>query len=148
MFTYLHILCVYLQSFLQAKILLEEGAEVNFTNKQGLTALAVAAANNRNYMLSFLHRNGASINKPTNEGLTPLHIATSQNNDKMAGYIIDRDGDFNGKHHGRSPIDYVDNSWKFKRVNIENIGGPITKVNYKRHIYIIYCLGCAERNYS
>ena len=114
--------------YLQAKILLEEGAGINVTNKQGLTALAVAAANNKNYMLSFLHRNGACINKPTNEGLTPLHIATTQNNDKMAKYIIDRNGDFNGKHHGRSPLDYVDNSWKFKRVNIENIGGPITKV--------------------
>ena len=94
--------------------------------------MATAAANDRNYMLSFLHRHGASINKPTNEGLTPLHIATAKNNDKMVQFIIDRSGDFNGKHHGRSPIDYVDNSWQFKRVNVENMGGPITKVIYAK----------------
>ena len=119
--------------------MLDEGADIHASNKQGLTAMSSAAANNRDHMIDYLYRHGASINKPTNEGLTPLHIATVKNNEKVARYIITRNGDFNGKHHGRSPIDYVDNSWKFKRVNIENIGGPITKVkiiNFAFHFHI------------
>lgn len=49
--------------------------EINLVDKDGFTALHMAARYNRKNVVNYLIDNGADINKAGKEGLTPLHLA-------------------------------------------------------------------------
>ncbi|XP_059537150.1 protein phosphatase 1 regulatory subunit 12A [Myotis daubentonii] len=57
--------------------LLHRGADINYANVDGLTALHQACIDDNVDMVKFLVENGANINQPDNEGWIPLHAAAS-----------------------------------------------------------------------
>ena len=58
-----------------AKFLLEEGADINYQDKNRPSALHVAIAYDERYLVELLLKEGASPNVMDNKGDTPLHIA-------------------------------------------------------------------------
>ncbi|XP_006882609.1 PREDICTED: protein phosphatase 1 regulatory subunit 12A-like isoform X3 [Elephantulus edwardii] len=62
--------------------LLHRGADINYANVDGLTALHQACIDDNADMVKFLVENGANINQPDNEGWIPLHAAAS------CGYLV------------------------------------------------------------
>lgn len=57
------------------ELLLENGANVNFSNESGYTALHWAAYQGNDRIVDLLIRNGAKINSRNINGWTPLHEA-------------------------------------------------------------------------
>jgi len=55
--------------------LLDQGANVNSTNKQGETPLHAAASANQSQVAMLLIQKGANVNSTTTGGWTPLHTA-------------------------------------------------------------------------
>uniref|UniRef100_A0A8C5PCK3 Protein phosphatase 1 regulatory subunit n=1 Tax=Leptobrachium leishanense TaxID=445787 RepID=A0A8C5PCK3_9ANUR len=70
--------------------LLERGADINYANVDGLTALHQACIDDNIDMVKFLVESGASINQPDNEGWIPLHAASSCGYLDIAEYLISR----------------------------------------------------------
>ncbi|XP_063998035.1 protein phosphatase 1 regulatory subunit 12A isoform X1 [Pogoniulus pusillus] len=68
--------------------LLERGADINYANVDGLTALHQACIDDNVDMVKFLVENGANINQPDNEGWIPLHAAASCGYLDIAEYLI------------------------------------------------------------
>ncbi|XP_068132722.1 protein phosphatase 1 regulatory subunit 12A isoform X4 [Hyperolius riggenbachi] len=68
--------------------LLDRGADINYANVDGLTALHQACIDDNLEMVKFLVENGASINQPDNEGWIPLHAASSCGYLDIAEYLI------------------------------------------------------------
>ncbi|MEE6480685.1 hypothetical protein FKM82_012650 [Ascaphus truei] len=68
--------------------LLDRGADINYANVDGLTALHQACIDDNIDMVKFLVENGASINQPDNEGWIPLHAASSCGYLDIAEYLI------------------------------------------------------------
>ncbi|XP_048861801.1 protein phosphatase 1 regulatory subunit 12A isoform X5 [Brienomyrus brachyistius] len=68
--------------------LLERGADINYANVDGLTALHQACIDDNVDMVMFLVQNGANINQPDNEGWIPLHAAASCGYMDIAKYLI------------------------------------------------------------
>ncbi|XP_073507974.1 protein phosphatase 1 regulatory subunit 12A isoform X2 [Phyllobates terribilis] len=68
--------------------LLDRGADINYANVDGLTALHQACIDDNLEMVKFLVENGASINQPDNEGWIPLHAASSCGYIDIAEYLI------------------------------------------------------------
>lgn len=63
-----------------AKMLLENHADVNISNKTGQIALHYAASKNNLQMLNLLLENGSNINTRDKYGMTPLHRSVSKGN--------------------------------------------------------------------
>jgi ankyrin repeat protein len=57
-------------------ILVENGAELNSTNKRGVTPLQLAAARRHLEVVKYLVDKGADVNKADRNGSTPLMMAT------------------------------------------------------------------------
>ena len=57
------------------KLLLEAGADTEFKDKNGMTALHAAAAQSRVKCIRQLVEGGADVNSRDNNGNTPLHTA-------------------------------------------------------------------------
>ncbi|XP_058857917.1 protein phosphatase 1 regulatory subunit 12A isoform X2 [Acipenser ruthenus] len=68
--------------------LLQQGADINHTNVDGLTALHQACIDENLEMVEFLVEHGANVNQPDNEGWTPLHAAASCGFTDIAGFLI------------------------------------------------------------
>ncbi|MGH0171444.1 UNVERIFIED_CONTAM: hypothetical protein FKN15_061165 [Acipenser sinensis] len=68
--------------------LLQQGADINHTNVDGLTALHQACIDENLEMVEFLVEHGANVNQPDNEGWTPLHAAASCGFTEIAGFLI------------------------------------------------------------
>ncbi|XP_060694762.1 protein phosphatase 1 regulatory subunit 12A isoform X4 [Hemiscyllium ocellatum] len=68
--------------------LLLQGADINYTNVDGLTALHQACIDENLDMVTFLVEHGANINQPDNEGWTALHAAASCGFMEIAEYLI------------------------------------------------------------
>ena len=58
------------------KLLVENGAQVNAKNSEGITRLHIDVVFGRLRYVQYLLDNGASAKVTTNEGVTPLHLAT------------------------------------------------------------------------
>ncbi|XP_041132193.1 protein phosphatase 1 regulatory subunit 12A-like isoform X2 [Polyodon spathula] len=69
-------------------VLLQQGASINHTNVDGLTALHQACIDENLEMVEFLVEHGANVNQPDNEGWTPLHAAASCGFTEIAGFLI------------------------------------------------------------
>lgn len=67
------------------KILLEHGADINFTNENGQTELHMAADRGSIEVLEALAENGADVNFKDKNGQTPVHSAAASGN----SFIID-----------------------------------------------------------
>ncbi|XP_041074475.1 protein phosphatase 1 regulatory subunit 12B-like isoform X5 [Polyodon spathula] len=70
--------------------LLQQGADINHTNVDGLTALHQACIDENQEMVEFLVEHGANVNQPDNEGWTPLHAAASCGFTEIAGFLISK----------------------------------------------------------
>ncbi|GCC29154.1 hypothetical protein chiPu_0007591 [Chiloscyllium punctatum] len=68
--------------------LLLQGADINYTNVDGLTALHQACIDENLDMVTFLVEHGANVNQPDNEGWTALHAAASCGFMEIAEYLI------------------------------------------------------------
>ncbi|XP_059507896.1 protein phosphatase 1 regulatory subunit 12A-like isoform X7 [Stegostoma tigrinum] len=68
--------------------LLQQGADINYTNVDGLTALHQACIDENLDMVTFLVEHGANINQPDNEGWTALHAAASCGFMEITEYLI------------------------------------------------------------
>ena len=105
----------------EATLLIENGANIDFLNALGRTALHEAAKYSRYEVASFLIREGANVNAETEArtvkdihwgqrlgeaNLTPLHEAIGVGNEKMVAILIE--GEANVNHvspGGWSPLD-------------------------------------------
>ncbi|XP_078271281.1 protein phosphatase 1 regulatory subunit 12A-like isoform X5 [Rhinoraja longicauda] len=68
--------------------LLQKGADINYTNVDGLTALHQACIDENLSMVTFLLEHGVDVNQPDNEGWTALHAAASCGFMEITQYLI------------------------------------------------------------
>ncbi|XP_017135252.1 protein phosphatase 1 regulatory subunit 12B isoform X19 [Drosophila miranda] len=90
--------CVYLAACLSGEKdevmqLLDQGADINTANVDGLTALHQACIDDSLPMVEFLVKRGADINRQDNEGWTPLHATASCGFVSIARYLVENGAD-------------------------------------------------------
>ncbi|XP_032309584.1 protein phosphatase 1 regulatory subunit 12A isoform X20 [Drosophila ananassae] len=90
--------CVFLAACLsgdKAEViqLLDQGADINTANVDGLTALHQACIDDNLDMVEFLVERGADINRQDNEGWTPLHATASCGFMSIARYLVENGAD-------------------------------------------------------
>ncbi|KAM8709728.1 hypothetical protein ACLKA7_016524 [Drosophila subpalustris] len=73
--------------------LIEDGADINTANVDGLTALHQACIDDKLEMVEFLVTHGADINRQDNEGWTPLHATASCGFVSIAQYLVENHAD-------------------------------------------------------
>ncbi|XP_030081537.1 protein phosphatase 1 regulatory subunit 12A isoform X9 [Drosophila hydei] len=73
--------------------LLDQGADINTANVDGLTALHQACIDDKLEMVEFLIEHGADINRQDNEGWTPLHATASCGFVSIACYLVEHNAD-------------------------------------------------------
>ncbi|XP_075065692.1 protein phosphatase 1 regulatory subunit 12A isoform X1 [Mixophyes fleayi] len=89
--------------------LLDRGADINYANVDGLTALHQACIDDNLDMVKFLVENGASINQPDNEGWIPLHAASSCGYLDIAEYLISQGANVGAVNsEGDTPLDIAE----------------------------------------
>ncbi|XP_018427210.1 PREDICTED: protein phosphatase 1 regulatory subunit 12A [Nanorana parkeri] len=89
--------------------LLDRGADINYANVDGLTALHQACIDDNVEMVKFLVENGASINQPDNEGWIPLHAASSCGYVDIAEYLISQGANVGAVNsEGDTPLDIAE----------------------------------------
>ncbi|XP_053572730.1 protein phosphatase 1 regulatory subunit 12A isoform X2 [Bombina bombina] len=89
--------------------LLDRGADINYANVDGLTALHQACIDDNLDMVKFLVENGASINQPDNEGWIPLHAASSCGYIDIAEYLISHGANVGAVNsEGDTPLDIAE----------------------------------------
>ncbi|XP_040266342.1 protein phosphatase 1 regulatory subunit 12A isoform X2 [Bufo bufo] len=89
--------------------LLDRGADINYANVDGLTALHQACIDDNLEMVKFLVENGASINQPDNEGWIPLHAASSCGYLDIAEYLISQGANVGAVNsEGDTPLDIAE----------------------------------------
>ncbi|XP_040199864.1 protein phosphatase 1 regulatory subunit 12A [Rana temporaria] len=89
--------------------LLDRGADINYANVDGLTALHQACIDDNIEMVKFLVENGASINQPDNEGWIPLHAASSCGYLDIAEYLISQGANVGAVNsEGDTPLDIAE----------------------------------------
>ncbi|XP_067012407.2 protein phosphatase 1 regulatory subunit 12A isoform X2 [Anabrus simplex] len=69
--------------------LLQQGADINTANVDGLTALHQLCIDDNLDMVEFLVEHGADVNRGDNEGWTPLHATVSCGFVSIAKYLIE-----------------------------------------------------------
>ncbi|KAH6712645.1 hypothetical protein BKA61DRAFT_521868 [Leptodontidium sp. MPI-SDFR-AT-0119] len=70
------------------EMLIDEGANINFRSKSGITPLTLAIQNQRADIVLKLLTKGAKVTEPDSEGITPLNLAGSLTNTDIMGYIL------------------------------------------------------------
>ncbi|NXP12588.1 MYPT1 phosphatase, partial [Thinocorus orbignyianus] len=89
--------------------LLERGADINYANVDGLTALHQACIDDNVDMVKFLVENGANINQPDNEGWIPLHAAASCGYLDIAEFLISQGAHVGAVNsEGDTPLDIAE----------------------------------------
>ncbi|XP_017842680.1 protein phosphatase 1 regulatory subunit 12A isoform X19 [Drosophila busckii] len=73
--------------------LIDQGADINTANVDGLTALHQACIDDNLDMVEFLVEHGADINRQDNEGWTPLHATASCGFVSIARYLVENHAD-------------------------------------------------------
>ena len=82
--------------------LLSVGADANATNKDGRTALHVAA---NEHVAKLLLSKGADVNARSNNGQTPLHIASGDGRKDVAEALLEDGADINAETRaGKTPL--------------------------------------------
>ncbi|XP_078530367.1 protein phosphatase 1 regulatory subunit 12A isoform X5 [Lissotriton helveticus] len=89
--------------------LLDRGADINYANVDGLTALHQACIDDNIDMVKFLVEHGANINQPDNEGWIPLHAASSCGYLDIAEYLISQGANVGAVNsEGDTPLDIAE----------------------------------------
>nr|XP_057932847.1 protein phosphatase 1 regulatory subunit 12A isoform X3 [Doryrhamphus excisus]XP_057932848.1 protein phosphatase 1 regulatory subunit 12A isoform X3 [Doryrhamphus excisus] len=89
--------------------MLDRGADINYANVDGLTALHQACIDDNVDMVTFLVAHGASINQPDNEGWIPLHAAASCGYLDIAEYLISQGASVGVVNsEGETPLDIAE----------------------------------------
>ncbi|XP_062853213.1 protein phosphatase 1 regulatory subunit 12A isoform X4 [Trichomycterus rosablanca] len=89
--------------------LLERGADINYANVDGLTALHQACIDDNVDMVTFLVEHGAGIDQPDNEGWIPLHAAASCGYMDIAEYLISQGASVGVVNsEGETPLDIAE----------------------------------------
>ncbi|KAE9030802.1 hypothetical protein PF011_g444 [Phytophthora fragariae] len=68
--------------------LLEQGARINDTDKEGYAALQVAAKKGRDECVTFLLQEGADVNQRDSDGFSALHEAAFWGHDNVARILL------------------------------------------------------------
>ncbi|KAL6474582.1 hypothetical protein MHYP_G00181430 [Metynnis hypsauchen] len=86
--------------------LLRQGADINYANVDGLTALHQACIDENAEMVQFLVENGSDVNRGDNEGWTPLHAAASCGFIQITKYLIEHGAQVGAVNsEGELPVD-------------------------------------------
>ncbi|XP_051976413.1 protein phosphatase 1 regulatory subunit 12A isoform X16 [Xyrauchen texanus] len=89
--------------------MLDRGADINYPNVDGLTALHQACIDDNVDMVTFLVEHGACINQPDNEGWIPLHAAASCGYLDIAEYLISKGANVSVVNsEGETPLDIAE----------------------------------------
>lgn len=89
--------------------LLEQGADINTANVDGLTALHQACIDDNLDMVQFLVEHGCDVNRGDNEGWTPLHATASCGFISIAKYLIEHGANVAAVNNdGDLPIDIAE----------------------------------------
>ncbi|KAK2892666.1 hypothetical protein Q8A67_012654 [Cirrhinus molitorella] len=89
--------------------MLDRGADINYANVDGLTALHQACIDDNVDMVTFLVEHGACINQPDNEGWIPLHAAASCGYLDIAEYLISQGANVGVVNsEGETPLDIAE----------------------------------------
>uniref|UniRef100_A0A8C2AJM9 Ankyrin-1 n=1 Tax=Cyprinus carpio TaxID=7962 RepID=A0A8C2AJM9_CYPCA len=103
-FTPLHIAAHY-ENLSVAQLLLNRGANVNFTPKNGITPLHIASRRGNVIMVRLLLDRGAQIDAKTKDELTPLHCAARNGHVRVVEILLDQGAPIQAKtKNGLSPI--------------------------------------------
>uniref|UniRef100_A0A8B9HNG8 Ankyrin 1, erythrocytic a n=1 Tax=Astyanax mexicanus TaxID=7994 RepID=A0A8B9HNG8_ASTMX len=103
-FTPLHIAAHY-ENLNVAQLLLNRGANVNFTPKNGITPLHIASRRGNVIMVRLLLDRGATIDAKTKDELTPLHCAARNGHVRIIEILLDQGAPIQAKtKNGLSPI--------------------------------------------
>ena len=119
-----------------AKMLIQNGANVNAVNQNSLTPLHLAVNDDEIDVAKILIENGANIELQDNEGLTPFHQAYSKNDSEFAKLLIQNGANIDAIDvEGDTALHYaVDNNqiiWvnflleNGANLNIKNLNGDI-----------------------
>ncbi|XP_047228050.1 ankyrin-1-like [Girardinichthys multiradiatus] len=88
-----------------AQLLLNRGANVNFTPKNGITPLHIASRRGNVMMVSLLLDRGAQIDAKTKDELTPLHCAARNGHVRVIEILLEHGAPIQAKtKNGLSPI--------------------------------------------
>uniref|UniRef100_A0A673JGN6 Ankyrin-1-like n=1 Tax=Sinocyclocheilus rhinocerous TaxID=307959 RepID=A0A673JGN6_9TELE len=103
-FTPLHIAAHY-ENLNVSQLLLNRGADVNFTPKNGITPLHIASRRGNVIMVRLLLDRGAKIDAKTKDELTPLHCAARNGHVRIIEILLDQGAPIQAKtKNGLSPI--------------------------------------------
>ncbi|XP_066925009.1 uncharacterized protein [Clytia hemisphaerica] len=80
--------------------LLDNGADINFPDKHGQTALHEIARGWHPDVARFAIEHGADLNKCDSFGRTPLHLAAAVDYDDMVQFLVDNGADLGAKTYG------------------------------------------------
>lgn len=80
-----------------AKLLLEQGANVNAQTKHGLTALHAAADEGCVEVVKVLLEYNADVNCSDNNCVTPLHLSAEEGNKEISKILLDKGANVNAK---------------------------------------------------
>jgi len=79
----------------EVKALLDQGADINAKDDQGMTALHLAAQGGHTDVVEFLLSKDADINAQNIKGYTPLYSAIWKNDPNMVGLLVSKGADVN-----------------------------------------------------
>ena len=87
------------------------GANVNFCNQNGITALHAAARNGHTDCIKRLVKSRADVNKTDKEGHTPLMVAAMNGYDGCVEQLIKSEADVNKKDRNGYTTDCCSRKW-------------------------------------
>ena len=116
-----------------AKMLIENGADINSNAKNNLQPIHVAALNNNLELIKLLIKNGANINAKDQFNRSPLHLATFKKNCEIIDYLLNNGADYYEtlKFGNNFPVYY--NSFEIAKYTQDNRFEKSCLPNFYKH---------------